>query len=386
MSKIKVNRLENTVSTDGGINIDTSGHVQVDGLQMPTAGALSNRNLIINGAMTVAQRSTAAVSNTAAFGANPAYASLDRWGFWASSAAAFTSQQVVDAPPGHYNSLQITATSAHVFGNAHGFTVTQRIEAQNLYGTEIGTAAAKTYTFTFWVKSSLTGTFSFYALNGAFTKSLLSDYTINVADTWEYKTISIPAPTDALFAGIGNARQLEVGFSLGAGSDFQTSTLGTWETNSFQIDSTTSTRFLETNGATIQFTGVQLEVGDRATPFEHESYGQTLAKCQRYYYKDPTSWYQSAIIDGNGTIAAVFVRFPTEMRTLPSVSHLVISALYWNPSGSGNYSVTPNGTNSYWGGNIMFGLANLSGCTNLGSNNDQMSGQFSTQIEYNAEL
>ena len=321
MSTIKVNNIVPPNVGEG---------VSIDGLQMPTAGAFSNRNLLINGSMLVAQRSTAAVSNIEAFNSNPNYDTVDRWGFWASSAAAFTSQQVVDAPPGHYNSLKITSTSAHVFGVNHGFTVTQRIEAQNLYGTEIGTAAAKTYTFSFWVKSSVTGTFSFYALNGSFSKSLISDYTINVADTWEYKTISIPAPTDALFAGIENARQLEVGFSLGAGSTFQTSTLGTWETDSFQIDSTTSTRFLETDGATIQFTGVQLEVGDKATPFEHESYGQTLAKCQRYFQKsynidvnpgtnaEPGAITHYGSTDNGGNI--VFqTDFRCEMRALPTI-------------------------------------------------------------------
>ena len=344
MSTIKVNNIVPPNVGEG---------VSIDGLQMPTAGAFSNRNLLINGSMLVAQRSTAAVSNIEAFGANPNYDTVDRWGFWASSAAAFTSQQVVDAPPGHYNSLKITSTSAFVFGAGNGFTVTQRIEAQNLYGTEIGTAAAKPYTFSFWVKSSLTGTFSFYALNGDFNKSLVSDYTINVADTWEYKTISIPAPTDALFAGIGNARQLEVGFSLGAGSNFQTSTLGTWETDSFQIESTTSTRFLETDGATIQFTGVQLEVGSKATPFEHESYGQTLLKCYRYceIWHNVASYYQSPAAGYNNYYRAR-LDFKVPKRATPSVSTYG-TGNYPNNSGQvdtdgvGNDTVTYNTISIY---------------------------------------
>jgi hypothetical protein len=336
-------------------------------LQIPTAGTLNNRNLLFNGSMQVAQRSTAAESNAVAFNSNPAYDTVDRWGFWASSPDRFTSQQVVDAPPGHYNSLRITSTSAHTFTASHGFTVTQRIEAQNLYGTEIGTAAAKPYTFTFWVKSSLTGTFSFYALNGGFTKSFVSDYTINVADTWEYKTISIPAPTDAIFAGIGNARQMEVGFGLGAGSQFQTANLDAWVTESFKIDSTTSSRFLETNGATIQFTGVQLDVGDRATPFEYESYGQTLAKCQRYYQQSSNvnvgqfhtniqGVYQTAFNYSGTTWVGASCALPVEMRSTPAVVlYTQISVGDPLPGRVGHYQL-----NSGWGAS----LAVVSGGTN----------------------
>jgi len=282
---VKTSKVENANTSNGGLAIDATGHVTVDGIQAPTDGQVGHRNLLINGDMRISQRSTSAENNRLAFNANPAYDTLDRWGFWASNPDRFTSQQVVDAPPGHYNSIKITSLTAHTFGGSHAFTVTQRIEAQNLYGTEIGTASAKTYTISFWVKSSLTGTFSIYALNGGFIRSFVSEYTISAANTWEYKTINIAAPTDSAFNAVGNARQLEVGFSLGAGSGFSMASadLDAWQEQHFMVNSANATKLLETNGATIQFTGVQLEVGDRATPFEHTDIGDELARCYRYF-------------------------------------------------------------------------------------------------------
>ena len=263
----------------------TSSSLKVNDVQYPDSGPLSNRNFVINGAMTVAQRSTSAVTNVNFFSSNIKYDAIDRWGYWASQASKFTVQQVADAPAGFYNSLKITSLAATTHGAGDGYTISQRIEAQNLHSASLGTADAKNLVVSFWVKSSLTGTFAFYMLAGNLATSFVQNYTINAANTWEYKTISIPGPTSGTYNVGTNNYGVEFGFSLGTGGSWDTATLGSWQNVTYQINSTTATNVLGTNGATFQITGVQIELGDKATPFEHESYGQTLAKCQRYFQK-----------------------------------------------------------------------------------------------------
>jgi len=332
MSKIRVNRIENNSTANGGIDIDTSGHVKVDGLQMPTAGPLSSRNFVTNGAMQIAQRSTAAVTNVNFFSANIKYDAIDRWGYWASQASKFTVQQVADAPAGFYNSLKITSLAATTHGAGDAYTISQRIEAQDLYSACLGTANAKNLVVSFWVKSSLTGTFAFYMLSGNLTTSFVQNYTINAADTWEYKTISIPGPTSGTYNVGTNNYGVEFGFSLGSGTSWDTATLGSWENVSYQVNSTTATSVLGTNGATFQITGVQIELGDKATSFEHRSYCDELARCERYFCKS----YNVNTNPGTSTSAGIKemrnynttarsdhglqADFPVRMRATPSVN------------------------------------------------------------------
>ena len=302
----------------------TSSSLKVNDVQYPDSGPLSNRNFVINGAMTVAQRSTSAVTNVNFFSSNIKYDAIDRWGYWASQASKFTVQQVADAPAGFYNSLKITSLAATTHGAGDGYTISQRIEAQNLHSASLGTADAKNLVVSFWVKSSLTGTFAFYMMSGNLTSSFVQNYTINAANTWEYKTISIPGPTSGTYNVGTNNYGVEFGFSLGTGGSWDTATLGSWENVTYQINSTTATNVLGTNGATFQITGVQIELGDKATPFEHRSYGDDLAKCQRYFYRHATS--TSGASRGIG-IASLYaadqaygsVFLPVTMRAAPTV-------------------------------------------------------------------
>ena len=280
---VKTSKVENANTSNGGVEIDTAGHVQVDGIQLPTAGALSCRNFVTNGAMQIAQRSTAAVTNIGFFSSNIKYDAADRWGYWASQGSKFTVQQVADAPAGFYNSLKITSLAATAHGAGDGYTISQRIEAANLNEACLGTANAKNLVASFWVKSSITGTFAFYMLAGNLATSFLQNFTIDAADTWEYKTINIPGPTSGTYNVGSNNYGIEFGFALGSGSSWDTATLGSWESVGYRINSTTARNVLGISGTTFQITGVQIELGDKATPFEYEDYGQTLAKCQRYF-------------------------------------------------------------------------------------------------------
>lgn len=319
---VKTSKVENANTSNGGVEIDTAGHVQVDGIQLPTVGALSCRNFVTNGAMQIAQRSTAAVTNIGSFSSNIKYDAADRWGYWASQGSKFTVQQVADAPAGFYNSLKITSLAATAHGAGDGYTISQRIEAANLNEACLGTADAKNLVASFWVKSSITGTFAFYMLAGNLATSFLQNFTIDAADTWEYKTINIPGPTSGTYNVGSNNYGIEFGFALGSGSSWDTATLGSWESVGYRINSTTARNVLGISGTTFQITGVQIELGDKATPFEYEDYGQTLAKCQRYYQRYV---YAGGGIIGTGlcwtTANAIFsFDFRNEMRAAPTIT------------------------------------------------------------------
>ena len=281
MSTLKVNKIENTATTDGGIEIDNTGHVQIDGLQLPTTGALSNRNKIINGDMRIDQRNagSAVTVNT-----GPKTYTLDRWHANAqSSDGVFTVERSTTAPDSFTNSLLVTVTTADSsITSDQYYLLCQRIEGYNVADLDLGKSTAKSFTLSFWVRSSVTGTFSGSFENSAENRVYPYTYSISAADTWEQKTITVAGDTSGTWLtdnGIG----LFVWFDLGTGTN-KRGTAGSWaDTSGGTYGVTGSTSLISTNGATFYITGVQLEVGSVATPFEHRSYGDELARCQRYY-------------------------------------------------------------------------------------------------------
>jgi hypothetical protein len=343
------------------------------------------RNIFMNGSMAVFQRGSSSTGITN----NASLYTLDRWRSEITNGATYTISQDSDAPPGFANSIKYLVTS-----NAGGLSsmVTlfdQRMEGQNLQQLKFGTSEAKAITVSFWVKSNAPGTYILEAEDQDNVTIINKSYTINQSGVWEYKTVTFPGNTSGSGFDDNNNTGLSIRWWLAAGSNFTSgSTLkDTWGTPVNTERVVGQTNLGATTNNYFMMTGAQLETGTNATEFEHRSYGEELALCQRYYHRDPTNWYQSAIIDGNGTLIGTFIRHPVTMRATPSVNHLVIGAYYWNINGTGNSSITPNGTTSYYAGNQTFGVTNLSGCTNLGgSNNDQITGQFKTQIEYSAEL
>jgi hypothetical protein len=241
----------------------------------------SNRNVLYNGAMQVAQRGVSATGVTTS-----GYRTADRWTFNISSFGTWTETVENDGPTGSglRKSFKVLCTSANASpAGSNVFVIEQRLEGQDLQRFAKGTASAKTMTISFWVKSNVTGTFIARLADVDNSRHVASSYTVDASATWEKKTISFPADESGLFDN-DNAQSLIVQFWLGAGSDFTTGTLATtWE-----ADTPANRAVGQTNvGASVnnywQITGVQLEAGFVATDFEFKSFGQELAECQRYF-------------------------------------------------------------------------------------------------------
>jgi hypothetical protein len=243
---------------------------------------------------------------------------------FSNNAGVFSIQQVEDAPAGFRFSSKVTTTTADAsVTGADRANFAQIVENANWQRFGWGTSSPKTVTVSFWVKSSLTGTF-FFATNvtGA-GANYYSTYTINTANTWEYKTLTIPGPpASALWA----ANNTDVYFGLVSGPDRQTSTLNAWNTDSFNAQGTSTTvNLIATLNATWQITGWQIEAGNVATPFTRAagSISGELALCQRYYYRQTSGsaygWmaYGGCQNTVNGQAGLVL---PVTMRTVPSGS------------------------------------------------------------------
>ena len=318
MSTIKVNRLENTSTANGGIDIDTDGHVQFDGLQLPTDGALSNRNLIINGAMQVAQRGTSVSGNT-----GNGYTTLDRMGLFQNLGGLNISQSS-EAPSGFYNSIKYEVDSTGSAVNSTIVTPHQIVEGYSIAHLNWGSSDAQSVTFSFWVRSSITGTYGAWIRNAAETRYQPKEFTVTSANTWEKKILTFTGETSGTW-DVTNGRGLAIGICLDAGSN-RYGTADTWNTSGDAFTTSNQTNFMANSGATFYLTGVQLEVGTRATPFEHRSYGDELAKCQRYYWQiqnpngtnNSFGWLGTSY--GNGNSAYVPIHFVTSMRTRPSLA------------------------------------------------------------------
>jgi hypothetical protein len=255
--------------------------------ELATAYAGGNygmRNRIINGDMRIDQR-----NNGAAVTVNqdvPRFP-VDRFiGVGQASDGVFTLQQDSSAPAGFTNSIKATVTTADSsIAAAQQYFIAQHIEGNNLSDLSYGTSSAQTITMSFWVRSSITGAFGGAINNFLSSRHFVFSYTINSADTWEYKTVTIPGDTASAMA-TNNSTGVRVLFSLGAGSSRQ-QVVGTWQTDSGAFKQTFSgaTQLIATNGATFYITGVQLEAGSVATPFERRPFGTELALCQRYFQR-----------------------------------------------------------------------------------------------------
>ncbi len=277
------------------------------------------RNLIINGAMQVAQRGTSATGV-------PGYIAVDRFRTTIASAfdeLALTHEQSTDAPTGFPNSYKITVSTPETTLNADELLrLEQRIEGQNLQHLKKGTSDAEAVTLSFWVKGSVTGTYTVNIFDQDNTRAIAKSYTINSANTWEYKTIAFAGDTTGALDS-DNAHSLAVVWNLAAGTDRTSGTLATsWEANTAANLAVGQTDIVTTSGATWQITGVQLEVGEQATPFEHRSYADELARCQRYYGKYYLNKGSEYMTHGANISLSSNFSFPTTMRATPSSSHV----------------------------------------------------------------
>lgn len=236
------------------------------------------RNRIINGAMIFDQRNagfsvTASVPTTRY--------TLDRWQVYFTVGSKLNIERdSISFPSGFNNSLKVTTIGSTTPGSTDEYSINQIIEGFNVADLGFGTASAQTITLSFWVRSSLTGTFGGALRNSGGTRSYPYSYTISAANTWEYKTITIPGDTTGTWLKNNSAGFL-VGWSLGNGSTNQ-GTAGAW-VGSNKMTCTGETQLVGTASATWQITGVQLEAGSTATSFEYRPIGTELALCQRYY-------------------------------------------------------------------------------------------------------
>ena len=284
MSTIKVNKIENTSTTNGGVSIDNDGHVTIDGQQLPTAGPLSNRNLIINGAMQVAQRGTSSTTS--------GYGSVDRFFVqWNDGTLTHTQTAITSGSPyeeGFRNVLRLTNTSATTAAGSIK-NCFQYIEAQNLASSGWNYASSSSYvTLSFWVRSSVAQEFYGYLRTFDGTEQ---GYSFSLgslsAGTWTKVTKVIPGNSNITIDN-DNGTGLQLNIAPFWGTDFTDSgnTLDAW--GAFASGSRTpdyTNTWASTANATFDITGVQLEVGNTSTPFQHRSYADELRRCQRYYQK-----------------------------------------------------------------------------------------------------
>ena len=273
------------------------------------------KNLIINGGMQVAQRTASATIATG----DGKCVSLDRivcrtYG----GGGRISLAQDSSAPEGHTYSAKVTVTTAQASGT-YGYAIGQYVEGGNLYGIDFGQSTAKSITLSFWVKASITGTYCVSFRNSVGNRSFVIEYAISAANTWERKTITASGDTAGSWPLNTTSAGLLLEWNIG-GQTAKQGTAGTWH-GSNKTSTSNQTDIMATSGATFYLTGVQLELGSVATDFEHRSYGEELALCLRYFWKDAsiTSWF-FPIDDSNNTYFRSEVYFPKVMRSSPSVS------------------------------------------------------------------
>ena len=336
------------ITLDGDLEPTT-----INGITFPTAGALSNRNLIINGAMAVAQRGT---SFTGITGGSEEFIT-DRFKLGVDF-ATFSGEQSSTAPSGFSNSIKVDCTSASTSPSANNENFVQYVvEAQDLQHLSYGESAAKSITISFYVRSNKTGSYGlwFYAQDG--NRQYATTYTISTADTFEFKTITIPGDASGTIND-DNGAGIYIRWYLGSGSAYVGTPAETWQTSGG--NRTTSLNLADSTSNEWFITGVQLEVGTKATPFEHRSYGDELLRCQRYFQKlDIAGNSYGAQYSNNNSFYGMPIHFITEMRSQPS------SYTYSNISGS-----------NYW---VEVGIQAVSGTGTTGLS-FQQSGSSTTAI------
>ena len=300
------------------------------------------KNILVNGSMMVSQRATQVTGQT-----GTGYKTCDRWRLNISSLGTWTIDQSTDAPPGFGNSLKVTCTTADASPDStNNIIVQQRLEGRDLQCLAWGTGSAKDFTISFYVKSSRTGNASFAVLNNDNSNQMVSfPYSITKQNTWEYKTITVPAFPFGAFDDDSN-RSMQIEWWLnsgthysGAGATHQT----TWASLSQTQRNAHNLAIGREVNDTWQIAGVQMEIGRNATDFEHRSYGEELALCQRYFFKLSNSRLIMGYKRHDGS-SNFPVNTPVPMRASPTPS-LTASGTFSNFQSS--FSTTQSSPNVY---------------------------------------
>jgi hypothetical protein len=302
----------NTITNAAGGNT-----AQINGMT-PTADSLQGfRNRILNGGMVIDQRNAGA----AVTGISATDYVLDRFQQFFSNCGSINVQQSADAPTGFTNSLRCEVNTTKTPAATDIIALVQRIEGYSISDLGFGTAAAKPITVSFWVKSSVVGTYVLYLTSSSSgDASYSTTYTINAANTWEFKTIVIPGDVANNWPNLTNAQGMGIVWGLGGGPDRYPTVLNAWTTEArFMSATSTSTQWISNAGATFYITGVQLEAGSVATPFERRPFGTELALCQRYFQviKPPLAISAAGTVD---TTLVGTLTYSVRMRAAPTVS------------------------------------------------------------------
>ena len=315
--------------TSGSITVEAPNVAGTHTLTLPKATGniatdatvgLGMKNRIINGNMAIDQRNN---GSSATANANAYF--VDRLQLQASgSPPVLTGQRVTDAPNDFKYSMKFTTNATtDTLTASEAVTPRQNIEGFNVADFNFGNANAKEFTVSFWVKGSVTGTYGFCVMNAGFNRHYVTTYNINSANTWEKKTITLTADTSGTWdatTGVG----VRIMFPIDTGPDMETTTTETWGTGDYRRTSS-CVKLLQTSSATWQITGLQVELGSTATPFENRMYGTELALCQRYCQ------VFSGALNGNAQLAlgftysatlglALYQNFKAQMRALPSLT------------------------------------------------------------------
>ena len=316
-----VSTFRNTMNVGAAVTISESG-IEASGIGITVANINGGqvggrRNLIINGAMEIQQRSSGNYTTLTG-----GYMGIDRYHVYANPASKLTYEPSTDSPTGFSNSFKITSTSAYTPTSGNYFYMGQRIEGHNWKHLEYGTSNAKTITISFWVKSSITGTWSGIVKNSSQNRTFPWEYTISSANTWEKKSVTVPGCPDGTWATDTNDSAW-IYFCIGSSTSGTTylGSANSWQSSNL-IGTTGSNSLPNTNGATWYMTGLQAELGTQMTEFEYRTIGEELKLCQRYCQKFD-GLKINARMNGS-TNSDGYWQFPT-MRATPSFSSDVSS-------------------------------------------------------------
>jgi hypothetical protein len=294
------------------------------------------RNLIINGDMRIAQRGTSSSSP-----ADGGYTNVDRFLVYRNGAGVLQTTQSGVAPDGFKNSLLVECATADTsIAGADFGGIAYYVEAQDLLGTALGTSSAKPLTLSFWVRANLTGLYSVAVRQPNSTvDSYVDTYYINAVDTWEYKTITIAPDTGVgNWTMTGNGKGLQVSFALWNGGSYGGVEYGKWLANTNDIGSSENVNFASSTSNVFRITGVQLELGKVATPFEHRLISEELAACQRYFQ----TWGGNT---GSERLAVGYAQSTTQLRADIPLVVTMRAAPTLGLSAASNWTIERSGPN-----------------------------------------
>jgi len=310
-------------------------------------GALSNRNMVINGDMAISQRIAADTDAST----NNTYNCVDRFYCTAGWTGVNQRRDTTDAPVGFSNCLHVSSATGvgSLSSTGNWSTIQQLIEGYNIAHLNWGTANAQTVTLSFWVKASQDGTWSVAINNGnsnslsdnMATHSYVATYNVDAVGTWEYKTITIDGPTVGSWDKT-NGAGVTIYFNLGSGSNYTGTTANEWVSGKY-VQTSSANNLYTGDNQYFKLTGVQLEVGDTATPFEHpRSYSDELARCQRYFWSRIQTHTIYAGDYGSNSFATF--DFPVTMRATPTVTATLNKTLLTDYSSQNSIQLYMSGT------------------------------------------